>query len=144
MSIEIVIVVGLVLMLAWVNGANDISKGIATLVGNGTTHARRAIWWGTLWTIAGGLVAIVWGSAVLKTFSNGYISTGFTVDIVFIASVLIGAAGWVTGALMGVRWANKQKPSQVDALKLVLYGWVVTFPIAAGLSASGSWLMGSM
>ncbi len=95
MSIEIVLVAGLVLVLAWANGANDTAKGIATLVGNGTTHARRAVWWGTLWTIAGGLVAIVWGSDLLKTFSSGYLNAGFTVDIMFIASVLIGASGWV-------------------------------------------------
>jgi len=39
-----------VLVHAWVNGANDVSKGVATLVGDGLCDARRAIRWGTLFT----------------------------------------------------------------------------------------------
>lgn len=96
MTIEVIFVAGLALALAWANGANDIAKGIATLVGNGSAHARRAVWWGTLWTIGGGLVAVVWGSALLKIFSSGYLSPEFNVDLVFISSALLGATGWVT------------------------------------------------
>lgn len=32
MTIEVFVVAGLVLALAWANGANDIGKGVATLV----------------------------------------------------------------------------------------------------------------
>ncbi len=39
--------------LAFANGANDVSKGVATLVGSGVTDYRRAVAWGTLWTGAG-------------------------------------------------------------------------------------------
>lgn len=95
MTYEVWLVAGLVLMLAWANGANDIAKGVATLVGSGTTHARGAVVWATLWTVLGGLVAIVWGGALLKAFSSGYLSAGFSVDVVFVASTLVGAAGWV-------------------------------------------------
>ncbi len=95
MTIELVVVAGLVLALAWANGANDIAKGIATLVGNGTASATRAVWWGTAWTVAGGLFAVLWGEALLKTFSSGYLDPGFQVDLVFIASSILGAAGWV-------------------------------------------------
>ena len=59
-----------VLILAWANGANDISKGVATLVGNGTTNAKRAVLWGTFWTVTGGLATLIWGAALLKTFSR--------------------------------------------------------------------------
>ncbi|MGC8550290.1 MAG: hypothetical protein ACP5M4_11375 [Acidobacteriaceae bacterium] len=36
--------------VAYANGSNDVSKGIATLAGSGVTNYRRAIRWGTLWT----------------------------------------------------------------------------------------------
>jgi len=39
--------------LAFVNGANDVSRGISTLVGAGVTSYRCAIAWGTLWTALG-------------------------------------------------------------------------------------------
>ena len=48
----------LVLALAWANGANDVAKGVATLTGGGVTSARRAILWGTLCTMLGGLAAL--------------------------------------------------------------------------------------
>lgn len=40
-------------LVAYLNGANDVSKGIATLAGSGVTNYQRAILWGTLWTGAG-------------------------------------------------------------------------------------------
>ncbi len=97
MNIELLAVAGLVLvlLLAWSNGANDISKGIATLVGNGSAHARAAVLWGTLCTTLGGLVALLWGAALIKTFSSAFLDAGFNVDLRFIASTLVGAAGWV-------------------------------------------------
>ncbi len=48
-----------VLSLAYANGANDVSKGVATLVGGGVTTYRRGLAWGTLWTVAGALLALV-------------------------------------------------------------------------------------
>jgi len=85
----------LVLILAWSNGANDISKGIATLVGNGSANARAAVLWGTFCTALGGLVALLWGAALIKTFSSAFLNSNFIVDLHFIASTLVGAAGWV-------------------------------------------------
>ena len=84
-----------VLILAWANGANDISKGVATLVGNGTTNARRAVLWGTFWTVMGGLAALIWGTALLTTFSSAYLSQDFHVDLAFVAGTTTGAALWV-------------------------------------------------
>lgn len=95
MTIEIVLVAGLVFILAWANGANDIAKGIATLVGNGAAGAKRAIWWGTLWTALGGLAAALWGAELLQTFANGFLQPGFPVGRAFIGSVLVGASAWV-------------------------------------------------
>jgi PiT family inorganic phosphate transporter len=85
----------LVLVLAWANGANDVPKGVATLVGNGSAGTKRAILWGTLWTILGGIAAVIWGSALIKMFSSGYTSPGFNINLTFITSTLLGAASWV-------------------------------------------------
>jgi PiT family inorganic phosphate transporter len=41
----------LVFAFAFANGANDVSKAIATLVGSGITDYRSAIAWGTAWTM---------------------------------------------------------------------------------------------
>ena len=95
MAFEFYFLFAMILLLAWANGANDIAKGVATLVGNGTAQARRAVWWGTLWTVAGGLLAILWGGALIKTFSSGYLSTGFQVDFVFLISAILGAVAWL-------------------------------------------------
>ncbi len=85
----------LVIALAWSNGANDISKGVATLVGSGATNARGAIIWGTLWTVLGGAAAMIWGGALISTFSTGYLSPGFEVDLAFVAATMIGACFWI-------------------------------------------------
>ena len=98
MTIAVALIFTLVLALAWANGANDIAKGIATLVGNGSTNAKKAVLWGTAWTILGGLAAIIWGSALVKNFSSGYLAPEFQVTLAFVASTLIGAAGWVVFA----------------------------------------------
>jgi PiT family inorganic phosphate transporter len=98
MTIGLVIVAGIVLVLAWANGANDIAKGVATVVGNGTAKARHGVLWGSLWTALGGLAAVLWGTALLQAFSGGYLSPGFQVDMGFVFSVVMGAVLWVLGA----------------------------------------------
>ncbi|MEK7190801.1 MAG: inorganic phosphate transporter [Pseudomonadota bacterium] len=95
MSLELVAIGGLVLWLAWCNGANDVAKGVATLVGSGESVARRAVLWGGLWTVAGGLTAIVWGMALVDTFSRGLLAPGFGVDAIYLVGALAGAGGWV-------------------------------------------------
>ena len=58
----------LVFILAYVNGANDISKGIATLVGGRVIRASSAILWGTLTTTAGAMVGVAIAGGLIKTF----------------------------------------------------------------------------
>src|SRR6059036_3118852 len=57
MLLMTVLLVVLTLIVAFANGANDVSKGVATLVGSGVTDLRRALSWGTVWTVAGGVAA---------------------------------------------------------------------------------------
>ncbi|MGQ0657479.1 MAG: inorganic phosphate transporter [Chromatiales bacterium] len=85
----------LVALLAWANGANDVSKGVATLTGGGLASARRAVIWGTAWTAAGGIAAIFWGGELINAFSRGYLAPDFHVDLAFVAGTLSGAVIWV-------------------------------------------------
>lgn len=81
--------------LAFANGANDVSKGIATLVGCGIANYRRAIAWGTLWTAIGGLIGAVLATAMVTTFGNGLLASGTTQTVSAGVATLLGAAAWV-------------------------------------------------
>jgi PiT family inorganic phosphate transporter len=84
----------IVFLLAFSNGANDISKGIATLVGSGTASITRATVWGVVTTALGSVAAIVFGGMLLQVFSRGLLADGF--DAARIAlPVAAGAALWV-------------------------------------------------
>jgi PiT family inorganic phosphate transporter len=85
----------LVLVLAVANGTNDVSKAIATLVGSGVTNYRTAIAWGTFWTIVGAAIAAFVASAIVKTFSSGFLQPGLAVPSVLSPAVLSGALLWV-------------------------------------------------
>ncbi len=82
-------------LLGAANGANDVSKGIATLVGSGVADYRRAIVWGTLWTIAGGLLGVVFAGAMVATFGSGLLSPGTRPTFPAAAATLLGAGAWV-------------------------------------------------
>jgi len=112
--------VGLVLMagLAFANGANDVSKGIATLVGAGVTSYDRAIFWGTCCTGLGAFASALAARALVATFSAGLLVGGARFGPVAASAILLGAIGWVvlatytglpvstthaiTGAIVGV------------------------------------------
>jgi PiT family inorganic phosphate transporter len=81
--------------LAFANGSNDVSKGIATLVGSGVTDYRSAIAWGTVWTVIGAGAAAFVASAMVNTFSHGLVRAGTIIEPAAILAVLIGAMSWV-------------------------------------------------
>ena len=85
----------LVFALAFANGANDVSKAIATLVGSGVTDYRLAIVWGTVWTVMGAALAVFVASAMIKTFSHGLVKTGTIIEPAATLSVLTGSMAWV-------------------------------------------------
>ncbi len=94
MDISIVVFV-LLLALAFANGANDVSKAIATLVGSGVTGYRTAILWGTAWTVLGAVLSGVIATAMVKTFSQGLLASGVSASPNLIVAVLGGAMLWV-------------------------------------------------
>ncbi len=85
-----------VILLSFANGANDVSKGIATLVGSGVTSYKKAIVWGTIWTIAGGIVASVFALELVKTFSaSGIVKSSNDINGNFMIAISLGAFAWV-------------------------------------------------
>lgn len=95
----------LVTVLAFANGSNDVSKAIATLVGSDVTSYRKAILWGTIWAVIGGILAVFFSTAMVQTFSNGILSnqpvgqTGAAGAVrespAVVISIMIGAMSWV-------------------------------------------------
>ncbi len=86
----------LLVALAAANGANDVSKGVATLVGSGITRYRTAILWGALTTLVGALASGLFAERMLNLFSSGIVSA--MPSRAFTLSVIIGALGWVAVA----------------------------------------------
>lgn len=87
-------VFGIGFCISFANGANDVSKSIATLVGSGIADYRRAIAWGTLWTAFGAVVAAFVTRAMLQTF--GSISRSSTIHPLSTAiATIVGTILWI-------------------------------------------------
>ncbi|HVA94751.1 MAG TPA: inorganic phosphate transporter [Candidatus Dormibacteraeota bacterium] len=82
--------------IAYINGANDVSKGIATLVGSGVTDYRRAILWGTVCTGAGTFFGALVAQAMVETFGGGFLSKGIAPTFAAALAMILGAAACVT------------------------------------------------
>ena len=83
-----VVILILLIGLGAANGANDVSKGVATLAGAGVTRYRTAILWGAATTLAGALLSIQLGRGMGKLFSKGIVSG--TPTPAFALAVLLG------------------------------------------------------
>lgn len=81
--------------VAWANGANDVSKGVATLVGSRLASYRQGLSWGTTWTVAGAVAALLFTTALLRTFSTGLVTGSFVESPLFPLSVAVGTFAWV-------------------------------------------------
>jgi inorganic phosphate transporter, PiT family len=89
-----IVLVGL--LLAFANGANDNFKGVATLLGSGTTEYRGALIFATVTTGLGSITALVVARALLAAFSGkGLVPPEVVANPAFPAAVGIAAAGTV-------------------------------------------------
>ncbi len=112
-----------VIFVAYATGANANFKGVASLLGSGTTSYRTAIILGSVATLAGSLAAAFLASGMLKAFSGkGLVPDSLSNDPLFLLAVALGAACTVilavwlgfpvstthglTGALIGAGLAN--------------------------------------
>lgn len=90
----------LVALLAFANGANDNCKGVATLVGYGAVRPKRALLWAALTTALGSGFSYWAAGGLVKSFSTGLFTAEASLDPPFYAAVLIGAFGWVICATL--------------------------------------------
>lgn len=91
---ETLLIFALAALLAYVNGANDIGKPVASLAGSNVTDAKHAVLWGSFWTVLGGFASILWGDAMVQTFANGLLGHA-TVGFALVFAVVTGAMLWV-------------------------------------------------
>jgi inorganic phosphate transporter, PiT family len=87
-----------VLLLAGANGANDVSKGVATLAGSGVTRYRTAVAWGAVTTLAGAFATVWIGTGMLTLFSSGIVGAAPTPE--FALAVQAGVVAWVAAATL--------------------------------------------
>ncbi|MFQ5589350.1 MAG: anion permease [Nitrospiria bacterium] len=98
----IVILFVFTLFLAYVNGANDNFKGVATLYGSRTVDYATAIQIATIATFAGSLCALFFAQGLVAGFSGkGLVPKEIVGNTHFLLSVGFGAAGTVW---LATRW----------------------------------------
>ncbi|WP_437291784.1 anion permease [Sorangium sp. So ce406] len=85
----------LVCLLAFANGANDNCKGVATLVGFGAARPRQALIWAAVTTACGAVISYWISGALVDKFSRALFDAGLVLDNAFFVAVLFGALGWV-------------------------------------------------
>ena len=117
--------------VAGANGSNDVSKGVATLVGSRLATYRQGLRWGTVWTAAGAIAALALATTMLRTFSTGLVVGPFATSAVFPLAVAIGAFGWVLIA------SRTGLPVSTTHL---LTGAIVGTALAAGGPAGVRWM----
>lgn len=135
--------------VAFTNGANANSKGVASLYGTGTTTRRGAIYWGTATTLAGSFTAYFLAAGLLQKFSGrGIVPESLVTSPSFLSAVALAAAltsflatrfGFpvstthaLVGALLGGGWVGSGSEVQLAAVgKHFVYPLVSSPAIAA-------------
>ncbi|MDP6155158.1 MAG: anion permease [Candidatus Thermoplasmatota archaeon] len=92
----ILIILGLIAVigLSYWNGANDVSKTIATIVGGRVGNYKRAVILGATFNAVGTFLALFFAQTIFKVFTEGLIKET-NVGELFAASVILGAAAWI-------------------------------------------------
>ena len=84
------------LFVAYTNGANDNFKGVATLLGSGTSDYPKALAWATVTTLAGSLTAFFFATKLVKTFSGkGLVPDALAATPEFLLAVALGASATI-------------------------------------------------
>lgn len=136
--------------LAYANGANDVSKGVATLVGSGTASYRAAIGWGALWTAVGGVLAAYVAGSLVAIFSSGLLADDLGASSTAALAVLFGSGAWVlcasrvglpvstTHAITGALVAVALVASGPDGVRWSELGGRVALPLAVSPFLAGA------
>jgi PiT family inorganic phosphate transporter len=134
--------------VACANGANDVSKGVATLVGSRLATYTQALRWGTLWTVAGAIGGLLLTTAMVKTFSTALVVGEFARSPAFPIAVAAGTFVWVfvasktglpvstTHALTGAIVGTAIAAGGVGGIRWALAAKAVALPLAFSPFAS--------
>ena len=95
MGWEFIIIAVAGITIAWANGSNDVSKGIATLIGAGVANYRRAMLWGTFCTALGAITGAFLAHALVATFGGKLLEASVVPTLAVVLATIMGAAGWV-------------------------------------------------
>jgi PiT family inorganic phosphate transporter len=138
---------------SFARGLNDVPKIAAFLLlalasGDGTEvthhHAMFAI---AAVAMVMGLGGIWGGWRVLKVLAHrvttldpgrSLVANVGTSMLVLAASPLglpVSTTHVSTGSLLGIRWADRARPTERDALRSILVAWLITLPVAGGIAA---------
>jgi len=90
-----VIAIFLLGLLSFANGANDVSKAIATLAGAKVTSVKKAVIWGSSWTFLGSVSGLYWGTAIIKNITQNIYTTQPTFSFAMAISIGLAPAVWV-------------------------------------------------
>jgi PiT family inorganic phosphate transporter len=148
MSIPL-LTIAAVMALAFANGANDVSKGIATLAGSGRATYRQALAWGAVWTAAGAFAALVISIGLINLFTSSLVAGEVLALSSFPLAVAAGASLWVlfasvtglpvstthalTGAIVGVALST----GGIEAIRWGLLLSGIAVPLALSPLVSG-------
>src|SRR5215217_2121253 len=91
----IILVILLAAALSYANGANDNSKGVATLVGFGAATPRQALFWAMVTTAIGAGFSFLVAGGMVEAFKAKLFVPGTPLGGTFFIAVLVGAVGWV-------------------------------------------------
>jgi PiT family inorganic phosphate transporter len=93
---ELVLLAGAVLALAWANGANDTGKPVASLAACGALAPRPALLVAAGAGLAGSIAAAWWAADLVRLFAGaGLVDEATRLSSVFAPAVAMGAAGAV-------------------------------------------------
>jgi PiT family inorganic phosphate transporter len=90
-----ILLIILLALLAFANGANDNCKGVATLVGYGAARPRQALLWAMLTTALGAAFSYWFAGGLIKSFSTALFAESARLDTSFFVAVLTGAGAWI-------------------------------------------------
>ncbi|MFV2070422.1 MAG: anion permease [Pirellulales bacterium] len=92
MTIATVVLIVVAIGMAFANGANDNFKGVATLLGSGTSNYRTALLWGTFSTLLGSVVAVYLATRLVSAFSGkGLVPDQVVADPTYLTAVAAAA-----------------------------------------------------
>lgn len=85
----------LLFFLAFANGANDVSKAVATLAGAKLASVHGVVLWGTTWTVAGALTGLIWGAAIIHTVLHSIYSEQHVFYLPVSLAIALAPSLWV-------------------------------------------------